>query len=73
MQPLLLSSTTSLIVPTVWPPESFTVEPMILLVGMYSVVVVDDVVDEVWACEVAAMARPANANAAMRSDFFISV
>jgi hypothetical protein len=36
MQPLFLSSTTSLIVPTAWPLESFTVEPMILLVGMYS-------------------------------------
>ena len=61
-----------MIVPTVWPPESFTVEPMILLVGMYSVVV-EVVVDEVWAWEVAATARPANANAAMRSDVFISL
>ena len=77
MQPLLRSSTTSLTVPITWPLESFTVEPMIVLVGMYSVVVllVVVVLAEFWACVVRGVtARPAKANVAPSRIFlFIGV
>lgn len=50
-------------------------DPMIVLVGMYPVVVVVLVVDDDWAWErEGATARPANANVApSRIDFFIGV
>jgi hypothetical protein len=49
MQPVFRSSTTSLIVPISWPSELRTFEPITVLVGMYSVLVLVVVEDEVWA------------------------
>jgi hypothetical protein len=69
MQPVCLSSTTSLITPTSDPSEERILEPMILLLGRYSVVVVD--VLDVWVCALAGtMARPTAANAAPKKIVF---
>ncbi len=71
MQPVCLSSTTSLITPTSEPSAERIFEPMILLLGKYSVVV-EVVVD--WVCALAgATARPTAANVAPNSsDVFIA-
>jgi len=73
MQPVCLSRTTSLIVPTSEPSEERIFEPMILLLGTYSVVVDDVVVD--WVCAYAGqMARPTAAMLIpMKLNFFICV
>ncbi len=75
MQPVVLSRTTSLMVPTSWPSAERTVEPITLLVGMKLPVVVVVLVVELCAWLVdGARARPARASTAPSNmDFFIVV
>ncbi|MDQ6861876.1 MAG: hypothetical protein M3032_12060 [Verrucomicrobiota bacterium] len=72
MQPVCLSSTTSLITPTSEPSDERIREPMILLLGIYSVCV-DVVVD--WVCAFAGVrARPTAATVAPKKmNFFMCV